>query len=251
VSLVSSPAILLRYHSFSETSQILRFYTLSNGVLGAIARGVRQAGGRRGGALSTFSEGLLEVQFKESRDLQTFREFSPTRVRRELGSHPIRLAGGSILGELVLKHAESEGNPDLFSGLSRGLDALGEVDLESFSSILLVQLWSLIQALGFGPMVQECVQCGRSFAGEEVARFDFAAGGLRCESCEGEALGPRLGPLARTQLASLLQGDLPEVLLRPGTHLRLASDFITYHISGGQPLRSMTFLANLTKDDDA
>ncbi len=251
MSLLSSPAILLRSYPFSETSQILKFYTLSNGVLGAVARGVRKSGGRRGGALSTFSEGILEVQFKESRELQTFRDFSPTRVRRDLGSHPIRLAGGSILAELVLKHAESEENPDLFSGLSRGLDALGEANLESFSSILLVQLWSLIQGLGFGPMVKECVHCGRPFDGEEVARFDFAAGGLRCESCRGEAPGPRLGPVARAQLTFLLQGEVPEKLLRPGTHLRLASDFITYHISGGQPLRSMTFLANLTMDTDA
>jgi hypothetical protein len=47
---------------------------------------------------------------------------------------------------------------------------------------------------------------------------------------------------------SLLTGQVPSDLLRPEIHLQLASDFITYHISGGQPLRSMTFLANLTKD---
>jgi hypothetical protein len=49
----------------------------------------------------------------------------------------------------------------------------------------------------------------------------------------------------------LLDGEVPVDLLRPETHLRLASDFITYHISGGQPLRSLTFLANLTRGIDA
>ena len=248
MSLLSIPAILLRSYPYSETSQILRFYTLSNGVMGAMARGVRKAGGRRGGSLSTFAEGILGVQFKESRDLQTFREFSPTKPRLGLGSHPVRLAGGSVLGELVLQHAEGEENPGLFSDLSRGLDALEEVALEAFTPVLLVQIWSLIQGLGFGPVVDVCVQCGDAFSPDDVARFDFASGGLRCPSCVGEVLGPRLGPKAREQLGSVLSGEVPRELLRPETHLRLASDFITYHISGGSPLRSMTFLANLTTD---
>jgi DNA repair protein RecO len=229
----------------------LRFYTASNGVLGAMARGVRKAGGRRGVSLSTFSEGLLEVQFRESRDLQTYRDFSPTKTRLGLGAHPLRLAGGSVLGELVLQHAESEENLELFSSLSLGLDALEETELGRFTPVLLVQLWSLIQRLGFGPMVKECVDCGRGFSQEEVARFDFAAGGLRCPTCQAEVVGPRIGPRARLHLEALLGGDVPQDLLLPGTHLRLASDFITYHISGGRPLRSISFLANLTKEADA
>ncbi|MGD2122035.1 MAG: DNA repair protein RecO [Gemmatimonadota bacterium] len=251
MSLRSSPAILLRSYPYSETSQILRFYTLSNGVLGAMAKGVRKAGGRRGAPLSTFSEGLLEVQFKETRDLQTFRDFSVTKTRRGLGSHPVRLAGGSVLGELVLQYAESEENPELFHSLSLGLDALEDVKLETFPSVLLAQLWSLVRRLGFGPLVHGCVECGRAFHDEEVARFDFASGGLRCPSCQGDVTGPRLGPQARSHLEALLDGEVPVDLLRPETHLRLASDFITYHISGGQPLRSLTFLANLTRGIDA
>ena len=51
---------------------------------------------------------------------------------------------------------------------------------------------------------------------------------------------------------SLLAGEaLREDLIRPDTHLRLASDFITYHISGGTPLRSMAVLASLTAGSDA
>ncbi len=69
MSILSTPAILLRSYPYSETSLTLRFYSESNGVLAAIARGVRKAGGRRGGALASFSEGVLDVQYKENRDL--------------------------------------------------------------------------------------------------------------------------------------------------------------------------------------
>ena len=66
-----------------------------------------------------------------------------------------------------------------------------------------------------------------------------------------DVVGPRLGPMARSQLSTLLSGEVPEGFRRPGTHLRLASDFITYHISGGQPLRSLQFLSNLALENDA
>jgi len=251
VSLLSTPAILLRSYPYSETSQTLRFYTESQGVLGAIARGVRKTGGRHGGVLSTFSEGILNIQFRENRVLQTFRDYSPLKDRTGLASDPLRLAGASVLGELILKHAESEGHPALFGGLGQGLDAMEREEIGALLPTLLVQLWSLIRGLGFGPLVQECVECGRVFQEEEMGRFDFGAGGLRCSSCQGEGLGPRLGPVGRAQLQALLDGEAPLELIRPRVHLRLASDFITYHLSGGTPLRSFSVLATLISGTDA
>jgi DNA repair protein RecO len=220
-------------------------------VLGALARGVRKASGRRGGALSTFSEGILNIQFRENRDLQIFQDFSTVKSRGGLARDPLRLAAASVLGELILKHAESEGHPALFTKLGEGLDAIEGEEVGGLLPTLLVQLWSLIQGLGFGPLVQECVECGRGFQEEEMGRFDFGAGGLRCTSCKGEVQGPRLGPVARAQLNALLSGTAPPELIRPKVHLRLASDFITYHISGGTPLRSFGVLATLNPEDDA
>jgi DNA repair protein RecO (recombination protein O) len=251
VSILSTPAILLRSYPYSETSQILRFYSESNGVLSAIARGSRKSGGRKGGELRSFAEGVLGVYFKETRDLQTFRDFSPTNPRSGLATDPVRLAAASVLAELILKHAESETNPALFSDLSLGLDAMESGRRPILLSILLAHLWSLIGSLGFAPLVEACVECGRTVGEDEMGRFDFGAGGLRCPDCAGEHQGPRLGPVARSQLQDLLAGTVREDLTRPDTHLRLASDFITYHISGGTPLRSMGVLANLTSDSDA
>ena len=251
MSILTTPAILLRSYPYSETSQILRFYTESRGVLGAIARGVRKTGGRRGGGLSSFSEGVLNIQFRENRDLQTFRDFSLTKTRRGLARDPIRLAGASVLGELILRHAEEEGHQELYVELGRGLDAMEELEMADFLPTLLMELWTLIRGLGFGPLMHQCVECGRPFQQEEMGRFDFGAGGLRCFTCQGETPGPRLGPVARAQLQSLLQGQIPTELIRPDTHLRLASDFITYHLSGGSPLRSMAVLASLSSEENA
>jgi DNA repair protein RecO len=245
VAVLSSPAILLRAYSYGETSRILRFYTETHGVMGVVARGVRATGGGRGGSLSTFSQGVLSFQHREGRELQNYREFSSSLTRSGLARHPLRLAGASVLGEMVLRHAESEGSPSLFHALSHGLSIMEVQPLESFLTGLLGELWPLVVELGYRPLLECCVECGREPGTEEMLRLDFGAGGLRCEGCGGQGQGPRLGPRARHQLAGLLAGNLQEELLRPRAHLRLASDFITYHISGGEPLRSMAVLYSL------
>lgn len=251
MTIVTTPAILLRSHPYSETSRILRFYTRDGGVVAAMAKGIRKAGGKRGGSERTFGEGLLAFFHKESRDLQTYRDFTLENPRSGLAANPLRFAGASVLGELVLQHAGSDENPGLFGVLSRGLDQLEMESEERVVSRLLLELWGLVVELGYTPELESCVSCGRALSREELGRFDFAAGGLRCPRCQEASRGPRLGPTARSQLLGLVRGSLGETLIRPRAHLRLASDFITYHISGGTPLRSMDVLATLVPKDHA
>jgi len=251
VSLLSTQAILLRSHPYSETSQILRFLTEDHGIQGVMARGVRKTCGRRGGSLSTFAQGSLTLYFRAQRDLQTFKDFAPTNPHTGLASHPLRLAGASVLGELVLQHAGSEGSPGLFARLAQGLDIMEEEAMDSLVPHLLSQLWVMVRELGYGPVLGTCVECGGPLDGQDFPRFDFASGGLRCPSCQTGPSGPRMGPGARQQLEELMDGRVPEELLRPRAHLRLASDFITYHISGGTPLRSMEVLYTLIPKPNA
>lgn len=249
MSVVTTRSILLRAHPYSETSQVLRFYTRELGVLAVLAKGVRKTGGRHGGSLSTLTEGDLTVHFRDSRELQTFRDFSPVNARRGLAMTPERFAGAAVLGELVLQHAGSEGNPSLYSCLARGLDNLEKVDPDGLLTVLLLEVWALIGELGYTPSVRRCVVCGSELGAKEMGRFDFPEGGIRCPRCLIQTRGPRLGPRAREQLASLLERSLEGELIRPRAHLRLASDFITYHVSGGIPLRSMGVLEKLIPKD--
>ncbi len=252
MSLATTPAILLRSHPYSETSQVLRFYSRDLGVLAVLAKGVRKAGGRRGGALSTFVQGDLTLYHKESRELQTFKEFSPGSTRRRtLGRDPLRLAGAAVLGELILQHAGSDRNPELFSALSSGLDAVDISAERALIPTLLKEVWSIIRELGYAPSLERCVSCGGGLGPDEQGRFDFAEGGMRCPRCQEGRHGPRVGPRAREQLRDLLEGTLPQDLQRSKAHLRLASDFITYHISGGSPLRSFHVLETLIPKNHA
>lgn len=251
MSVVTTPAILLRSHPYSETSRILRFYTRDAGVVAALARGIRKSGGKMGGPERTFGEGRLTFYHKDTRDLQTYQDFFLENPRRGLSTHPVVFAGASVLGEVVLQHAGSDSNPGLFLALSQGLDRLEASPPESILPRILSELWALVVELGYAPAVEACVICGQELEKEELGRFDFAAGGIRCPRCQEGNQGPRLGPRARDQLQRLIRGNLEGELIRPRAHLRLASDFVTYHISGGTSLRAIKVLATLIPRDHA
>ncbi|MEJ2541126.1 MAG: DNA repair protein RecO [Gemmatimonadota bacterium] len=247
MAIVSTRAVLLRSHPYSESSRILRFLTEEHGVVGVMARGARKSG--RSAGLDLFQETLLTLHMKEGRGLQTLRESTSLRSRRRLGSHPLRLAAAGVLAELVLRHHEEAPGPVVFHTLSLGLEQLDGVEVDAVVSVLLARGWQLVSALGFHPQVEACVQCGARM-GQDMGRFDFEAGGLRCSGCGEGMAAPRVGPGARAQLEALLRGEVPADLVRPRAHLRLLSDFITYHVSGTRPLEAFRLLAAFLPEAD-
>ena len=249
MSVVTTRAVLLRAFNYSETSQILRFYTPDHGVVGVMAKGIRRRSGKGGAAFETFGEGELTFYHKTSRDLQTLREFNLARPHRKLARHVFRFAGASVLAELILQHAGSDANPEVYAGVLHGLRALEEAADPDLAGTLLIEAWRLVGALGYTPQLEPCVHCYRELGSEDIVRFDFAAGGVRCPECADEIEGPLVGPGARAQLAALFAGELPEDLRKPRAQLRLLSDFITYHISGGRPLQSFAVLEGLQPSD--
>jgi DNA repair protein RecO len=247
MGIVTTRAVLLRAHPYSESSRVLRFLTEDHGVVGVMGKGVRK--GRRGQGLDLFGETSLTLHVKEGRDLQTLRETHPLQDRRRLGGHPLRLAAAGVLAELVLRHHGEAPSPEVYRGLSRGLDELQAAEPAAVAGVLLARGWVLVALLGFHPQVDVCVRCGRVPGGDEMGRFDFEAGGVRCGECAGGMAGPRVGPGARRQLGRLLQGEVPETLNRPRAHLQLLSDFITHHVSGTRPLEAFRMLATFLPPD--
>jgi DNA repair protein RecO (recombination protein O) len=248
VAVVTTRGILLRSHPYGETSSILRFFTEGLGIVGVMAKGARRSRGTGGGSPETFAGGVLTLYMKETRDLQTLKEFTPTHNRRGLGGSVLRLAAASVLAEVLLRHGGEAAAPELYGALEVGLDRLDGAAETEVVPALLGHGWGLVSHLGYHPILDHCVLCGREPASEEVARFDFGAGGIRCENCARSHAGPRVGPGARAQVTGLLEGREGPVT-RPRAHLQLLSDFVTYHLSGGRPLRSFAFLETVLPPD--
>lgn len=245
---VQTPAVLLRAHDYGDSSRILRFYTRDHGLLSVVARGVRGRSGKGATALASFASGELTAYVKPQRDLHTMKDFHCTRLRAGIAGDMLRFAGASAAGEVVLVHAEQEPQPHVFAALVAAFNALEEVEPSALPGTSIAALWSIVTAFGFQPQLDACVRCHEPIEDGGMARFDFAAGGLRCEACGQDAAGPRIGPIARGQLAELLTGSVPPELSHYKQHLALVSDFIAYHLAA-KPLKSLRFLGGLLPAD--
>ena len=242
MSLLSTPAILLRSHPFSESSLVLRFFTRERGMMSVMARGVRG----RGTPLEIFSSGQLVLYYRQDRDLQNFREFAVTDAHRALAGDVQRFAGASLFADLVLHHAGEEPSELLFAGLDAALGRLAEAPPEAIPALILAGAWGLVALLGYAPELTVCVECGEELGHAEVGRLDYAAGGMRCPPCAGGNSGaPRIGPRAREQLGAFLQGKPVNGLDRPATHVKVLRNYVNHHISGSRPLPSFPFLESV------
>jgi len=244
VAPVTTSAIVLRAHDYGDSSRILRFYTRDHGLLSVMAKGVRGRTGKGATVVSSFASGELTAYVKPNRDLHTMKDFACTRLRDGLGGQVLRFAGASAVAELVLAHTEQDPHPGLFEALEAALDALEEAPVDELPGQVLTGLWSVTEAFGFAPQLNPCVRCDTPLEPEEVGRFDFSAGGVRCAACGEDGAGPRIGPVARAQLANMLLGEIPEGLTRSRQHLGLVSDFVAYHVVT-KPLKSLRFLGGV------
>ena len=247
MSVVTTPAVLLRSFNYSETSRILRLYTLDLGLVGVMAKGVRRGGAQGGIGLETFSRGDLTLYVRPTRDLQTFKEFALRESGRGLGRDVVRFAAASVLAELVLIHAGSEASPEVFERLTVGLKRIEDVERDDVVAALLNEGWMLVSALGYQPQLDPCVHCGNPLTDTDLGRFDFGAGGVRCPSCAVEIAGPLVGSGALEQLEALLQGPTDGPITKPKAHLQLLHDFTVYHVSGSKALQSFRFLSSVAR----
>lgn len=245
---VSTAAVLLRAHDYGDSSRILRFYTEGYGLLSVMAHGARGRSGKGRATLASFVTGDLTAYVKSHRDLHTMKDFTCTHMRDGLGRDVLRFAGASVAAEVVLAHAEQESHEGLFRALEVALDQLDGASASDLPAAVLAGLWTITEALGFAPQIDACVQCGKAVGPEEIARFDLAAGGVRCPRCGDATVGPRIGPRARGQLRKLLKGELPPDLTHQRQHFGLVSDFVTYHVVA-RPLKSLDFLSAVLPED--
>ena len=245
MSVVSTPAVLLRSFNYSETSRVLRLYTKDLGLVSVMAKGVRRRGARGQAALDTFSRGELTAYVRQTRDLQTFKEFAVEEAGASLGRDVLRFAGASVLAEIVLLHAGPDPSPQVFERLTNALRRIEAEPRAGIIGAVLAEGWMLVTTLGYEPQIDLCVHCGNALDTSEVSRFDFSAGGVRCSDCAFDHSGPLVGPGARQQLAALLQGTPPEALGKPRAHLRLLHDFVMYHISDSRPLKAFRVFGSL------
>ncbi len=249
--LVSTTGIVLRTLPYRDTSLIVQILTRDRGRIGLMARGVR----KRPGAPAPFQQGTVTFYHRPARDLQTLKEFAVREARLGLARSLVRYNGAALLTELVLRTVAQDAPEEVYAALDHALDGLDQAPEPRAWPTLLAGAWRLVALLGYGPALDACSRCGRPPESDEVMRFDVSQAAFTCPDCHTGGQGVRIGPLAREQLAAFLAGDAdaaPDMApnhVRP--HVGLLGDFLTYHVTGDPPLRSLQALSALLSRDSA
>lgn len=178
----SDSAIVLMRLDYSESSQVIVFFTRDHGKVRAIAKGVKR------GTKARFAVGvdLLDVGrivFSSRVDgpaLATLTEWKPSRTLFGLRERLARLRSAEYVAEVTGHLTEDhDPHPQLFDALLGTLQALADADdtlpwLVSFQLILLSEV-------GLLPRFDGCVLCGRE---SDLTHFSAHQGGLVCRNCE-------------------------------------------------------------------
>jgi DNA repair protein RecO (recombination protein O) len=241
VPLVTARALILQAFPYSDTSKILRIYTLRHGLRSAIAKGALRPKSRFGGMLEPFTEGDALLYLKEGHDLHTLSGFDLLRSRQSLGRDLIAFAGASLLAELLLRFGTEEPHPALYEVMSHSLDTIANSSQPQTEQAVLSGVWLVVSLLGYQPELDACVTCGRALDPQQSTRFHAAAGGVACANCRPH--GRALEASVRHDLRRMLAGEpIAGTFTRRETHRLLLQTFLTAHLAHDHPFRSLDLL---------
>lgn len=233
-------AVSLRRLDFSESSQVLVFYTAAHGKQRLIAKGIKRATKKRFAAgidLLELGEVVFSHRDRPSGALGVLTEWRQLSLFMPLRADLRRLYAAQYVAEITSQlTAEDDAHPGLFERLIDALEGLCSTD-RVLGAVVEFQA-ALLTDVGLMPMLDACVSCGRTSGTTPHEYFSSVEGGLLCRNCEPHRVEKRqVSPRA---IEALRLGRKV-----PDDAQLSAFDLFDYHITHltGGPLRLSPFLA--------
>jgi DNA repair protein RecO (recombination protein O) len=198
---VKDQAIVVRRLDYSETSQVLAFFTRGGGLQRLLAKGVKR------GTKKKFATGIDllergEVAYLPARrdggGLGTLTEWRQREIHMGLRSDLRRLYAGQYAAEVTAAMTEEgDPHPELYEAFAGLLGDLNDADRGAAGLSLLVGYQrQLLRSAGLWPDLTRCVMCDKPAPAGRAAYFSAHQGGLVCRACEGGLVEKRLVPAA-------------------------------------------------------
>ncbi len=186
-------AICIRAIDYSETSQIVSFFTRAAGKIDAIAKGSKRPKSPFDGPIEVLSHGNIVFVDSGGEKLATLTEFQQQPALINLRNNLFMLYACLFAAELMnnLTH-DYDPHPELFDGFLEFLHNANEQDSTSdqqrdiLALLILFQL-TLLREIGLQPILSHCVNCKTSHdlrAARPELYFSSSANGLICRDCE-------------------------------------------------------------------
>ena len=207
-------AICIHAVDYSETSQIVTFFTRETGKISAIAKGSKRPKSAFEGPIEIFSYGRIVFSDSNKEKLATLTEFESAPGEKSfagLSSDLFALNCCFFAAELLNKLTHDyDPHPELFDGFLQFLQNANENNsrLHILALLILFQL-TLLKEVGLQPVLNCCVNCKtrrEQRATSNEYYFSSSANGIICRDCEASFPDKiRLSQQAANCLSSLKQ----------------------------------------------
>ena len=237
---IADSGVVLQRVEYSETSQVLVFFTRQHGKVRAIAKGIKRGTKTRfavGLDLLDVGELVVSARADRSEKLAILTEWKQTRCPTGLRQSLARLYAAQYAAEITgqLTH-DWDPHPGLFDVLVLFLEQACHADRPL--AFLVDYQRRLLEAVGLWPRLDGCTLCGRS---EDLTHFSSFEGGMVCRHCEPAQVEKR--SLSRRALERLRNAD-------NATDHEGAFELLNYHLAqliGRQPLLASKVLSPLKR----
>ncbi len=188
--LTKDTAICIRATDFSETSQIVTFFTRRSGKISVIAKGSKRPKSAFDGPIEVLSSGKIVFSDSTREKLATLTEFESAyggpglaRLTNNLFALNCCFFATELLNNLT---DDYDPHPELFDSFGQFLQNASELQ-DTLVALILFQL-SLLKEVGLQPILNACANCDTQYAIRNTqyeAYFSSSANGLICRDCEG------------------------------------------------------------------
>ncbi|MBU2597098.1 MAG: DNA repair protein RecO [Planctomycetes bacterium] len=178
--------ICIRTTDYSESSQILTFFSRDNGKIGVIAKGSRRPKSSFTGTIEICTIGDMVFSHRDNEKLGTLTEFNPTFLGLDIRKKLLALNCAYFVAEMLnLFTKELDPHPALFDEAALFLQKLQENPPDKILPFLILFEFALLEQTGSQPLCDSCANCKRKFdAGWKQYFFSHSAPGLVCRDCE-------------------------------------------------------------------
>ena len=191
--LTKDKAVCIRTVDYSETSQVVTFFTRNAGKVPVIAKGTKRQRNPFGGPIELFSYGNIVFSDSTREKLATLVEFEPLEgiavssvISQDLYVLNCCLFAAELINSLT---KEYDPHPGLFDMLIAFLRQVGNQkepgQSRPLARLILFQL-GLLKEIGLSPIFDYCVNCNCPFSiNWPEIYFSVNAKGLICRDCQG------------------------------------------------------------------
>lgn len=202
-------AIILASRDISEYDRLYVMYTLEQGMIKAVAKGVRRPAAKLAGHLESGT--LSEVYIARSRGRGQITSAIALSSFGKIKKDFEKLSDVLNIYSFFMKiFSEEEKEENIFKLVREYMEIIDQSERPGRDRLLNLGFWwKLFDALGQRPEVARCVSCGQALKVDQKNYFSAEKGGIICSSCKtaGDSLpiSDNQIKLVRVYLANPLQ----------------------------------------------